>query len=210
MSTQILHEPNYSSTVNRSLKAVPLAGLITLALLLCMYTLIKNDYEYVEPPTETPRIADIWMEPTGPIETVFEKPERPEQPSEQPPLPVEDPMFVNPGLDGIQLTRFTPDVPTTGTIDFGGDQLMPLIKVQPNYPATAAARGIEGFVDVVFDVTTIGTTENIRITHAEPSSVFNRSVIQAIQRWKYKPQVVDGNPVKAFDVRERITFEFDD
>jgi protein TonB len=34
-------------------------------------------------------------------------------------------------------------------------------------------------------------------------------VIQAIQRWKYKPKIVDGNPVKAFDVRERITFEFD-
>src|SRR5690606_37169519 len=99
--------------------------------------------------------------------------------------------------------------PTIGVVlpDSSSDQAVPFIKVQPAYPTSASSRGIEGYVDVVFDVTTTGATENIRILTAFPSSIFNSSVIQAVKRRKYKPKIVDAQPIKSFDIRESITFE---
>jgi protein TonB len=137
------------------------------------------------------------------------KPEKPVPPQIQPtapePEPVEIEVDVKPGVViGVLKPPVDIVLPVTG-----GDQAMPFIKVQPQYPATASARGIEGYVDVVFDVAATGATENIRIVNAFPSSVFNRSVVQAIKRWKYKPKLVDNQPVKSFDVRERITFELE-
>lgn len=202
-------ESSPATLITRGLIVVPFSLLVTLGLLLGMHALIKNDKDYIEPPTETPEIVDFVMEKVPPIKNDYAKPVRPEPVVEPPKAQREfQSVISNDGSTGVTFERMNPPIPPVIDNHFGSDQLMPLIKVQPDYPAIAAARGIEGFVDVVFDVTATGTTENIRIIHAEPSSVFNRSVIQALQRWKYKPKLVNDNPVKALDVRERITFEF--
>jgi protein TonB len=87
--------------------------------------------------------------------------------------------------------------------------MVPIIRIAPQYPQAALAKGVEGYVDVIFDVTAIGTTENIRILEAVPSSVFNRSVLKAVSGWKYKPNVVDGVAVKTPDVRDRVRFNME-
>ena len=46
---------------------------------------------------------------------------------------------------------------------FSANTPIPTVMVQPTYPRRAANKGIEGFVDVQFDVTEMGTAENIRI-----------------------------------------------
>lgn len=195
--------------VSRALMAASASLLMTFTLLFFMYALVKNDYELVEQPEEIPRIEDIHMKEPPPLENLPPKIERPIEPEPEPVMPQHE-VVLTPSEPGLIIAeRITPDTPDISVASVGGDQLMPFIKVQPNYPVTATQRGIEGFVDVVFDVTEIGATENIRIVHAEPSSIFNRSVIQAIQRWKYRPQLVDGIAVKSYDVRERITFQFD-
>ena len=62
--------------------------------------------------------------------------------------------------------------------------MVPFIKIAPQYPANAATKGIEGYMDVMFDVTELGPTDNIRIIGYVSSTVFNKSVIKAVKAWK--------------------------
>lgn len=198
-----------SPTMLRTLTVAPVSAFVTLALLFCMYMLVKNDYEFKEEPEGTPQIASAAMPKLEPIEIIVKKPERPVEPPIAPVTPPTRITFEPPAPGVIQVARVKPPIVPGNPILAGGDQLMPFIKVQPNYPSRATARGIEGFVDVVFDVSAMGTTENIRVTHAEPSTIFNSSVIKAIKSWKYKPRLVEGVATKTSDVRERITFKLD-
>ena len=75
----------------------------------------------------------------------------------------------------------------------------------PRYPPTARARRIEGFVEVEFTVKTDGSTADIRIIRAEPSSVFDRTTEQAIHRWRFQAHRVDGKPM-AVQARQRVDF----
>tara|TARA_B100000809_G_C15134550_1_gene529979 strand:+ start:550 stop:729 length:180 start_codon:yes stop_codon:yes gene_type:complete len=45
----------------------------------------------------------------------------------------------------------------------GDNQLSPFIRVSPRYPRRALMKGVEGYVDVSFDVATFGGTVNISI-----------------------------------------------
>lgn len=208
MTTQCFHY-SFSPSLLRTFTAIPLSALVTCALLFGMYLLIKNDHEYIEKPAETLQIANPFLKDPGPIEAIVEKPVRPPEPLTEPAMPTTEIIFDPVAPIGVYIERVQPPKPTGIQAFAGGDQLMPFIKIQPAYPARASERGIEGFVDVIFDVTAIGTTENIRIIYAEPSNIFNSSVIKAIKSWKYKPKMVNDVAAKAFDVRERITFKLD-
>ena len=87
--------------------------------------------------------------------------------------------------------------------------IMPMVRVNPIYPQPAAAKGIEGFVDVIFDVSETGSTQNIEVVYAEPERIFNSAVVKAVSRWKYKPKMEDGVAVRMTGVRERIRFNLE-
>lgn len=59
----------------------------------------------------------------------------------------------------------------------------------PEYPRRALDMRIDGYVIVLFDIDNHGRVDNIRITEAKPNNIFNRSVIQAMKRWKYPPVI---------------------
>ena len=40
-----------------------------------------------------------------------------------------------------------------------------------------------------------------------PNSVFDRAAEQAATKFKYKPKIVDGDPVETAGVRNKITFQ---
>lgn len=82
----------------------------------------------------------------------------------------------------------------------------PLVRVEPDYPPRAKQRGIEGWVEVEFTITPIGTVEDPRILRANPPGVFEQAVLRAVRRWRYNPQVVNGKPV-ARKERTRLRFK---
>lgn len=95
-------------------------------------------------------------------------------------------------------------------ISFVADgEYLPIVRVAPQYPARAAERGLEGYVIVVFTVTPNGSTTNVRIVESS-DKVFERNAIRAAERFKYKPKVVDGEPVSVDGVRTEITFVLED
>ncbi len=63
---------------------------------------------------------------------------------------------------------------------------------------------------VEFTITAAGTVKDPVILEAYPSSIFNRAMLRAIVKWKYKPKIVDGVAVERTGVRVRQNFELED
>ncbi|UXI04266.1 energy transducer TonB [Photobacterium sp. TY1-4] len=91
--------------------------------------------------------------------------------------------------------------------DFGtNQQAMPLYRVEPNYPARAQKRGMEGYVVLSFTIDPNGRPTDIQVLDAKPRRIFEREAVQALRRWKYQPKVVDGAAIA--QVGQTIRLEF--
>ncbi|MEE9605224.1 MAG: TonB family protein [Candidatus Scalindua sp.] len=75
-------------------------------------------------------------------------------------------------------------------------EVIPIFRVEPQYPPRAYNRGIEGWVKVEFDISETGSVENIRIIDSKPRNIFNRYVIKALKKFRFRPKIVDGVAVK--------------
>jgi protein TonB len=76
---------------------------------------------------------------------------------------------------------------------------------QPRYPTQARRAGQNGWVVVSFTVTTDGNTSNLKVADAEPRHVFERSALDAVERWKFSPAMKDGQAVES-QRTQRIVF----
>ncbi len=143
-----------------------------------------------------------------------ELPER--KPPEQPPPPPEIDFAKNLNPDdavgsivpivdlGLELAGAT----NLGT--GGADRdIVPLVRVEPQYPMRAEQRGIEGWVELVFTITAVGTVKDVVVTASYPGSVFDRVAVRAVRKWKYSPKVEDGAAVERTNVHQRLKFELD-
>jgi protein TonB len=74
--------------------------------------------------------------------------------------------------------------------------IIPVVVIRPMYPREAAIAGVEGWVQVEFTITEVGTVKDPRVINAEPARIFNREAIRAILKWKFKPRVVEGVAVE--------------
>ena len=68
---------------------------------------------------------------------------------------------------------------------------LPLVRVEPQYPPQAARRGLEGWVHVRFTITTAGSIKDAKVVKSS-HSVFERAALAAVDKWKYQPQMKDG------------------
>ena len=84
--------------------------------------------------------------------------------------------------------------------------LIAIVRVQPVYPGTAEAKGLEGWVDVRFDVLTNGQTTNIAVTGSS-NPVFEKAAIRAAQKFRFRAPVVNGVPQVASSIDYRFRFE---
>ena len=85
--------------------------------------------------------------------------------------------------------------------------VIPRIRVNPDYPPGAITKGIEGWVRVQFTVTAIGTVKDAIVVSSEPGTVFDEAALKAIARWRYNPRVVNGEAVERVGLQTIIRFE---
>jgi protein TonB len=90
-----------------------------------------------------------------------------------------------------------------------GKSLMPLVRIEPQYPRKAAMRGTQGWVLLSFDITEKGTVENVNVVKSKPKRVFDRAAIKALVRWKYRPKVKDGKPVAQANNKIQLDFKLE-
>lgn len=86
------------------------------------------------------------------------------------------------------------------------DSLMPVIRIEPKYPAEAVDHQLSGSVLLKFDVNSDGSTSNISVITSKPQGVFESAAVKALTQWQYKEHqqgVVSGNLVQ-------LDFMFDD
>jgi protein TonB len=87
---------------------------------------------------------------------------------------------------------------------------VPLVRVDPRYPRRAQSRAVEGWVHLRFTVTPEGTTRDIVILDADPPNYFEKSAINAVKKYKYKPRFENGVPVEQEGVELVLSFELAD
>ena len=71
-----------------------------------------------------------------------------------------------------------------------------IVRVQPEYPEMARRARIEGKVILEAIINAQGDVENVRVLRSIP--LLDNSAIAAVKKWKYKPAVQHGRPVKVF------------
>jgi protein TonB len=75
--------------------------------------------------------------------------------------------------------------------------------VPPQYPAEAGRSRIEGTVVLMAVIDKDGTVRDVRVESGLP--ILAQAAIDAVKQWRYKPYVIDGQPV---EVDSRITINF--
>jgi periplasmic protein TonB len=76
-------------------------------------------------------------------------------------------------------------------------------KVQPNYPTDALNQQVEGTVAVRARIETNGTVSNVRALSGSP--LLTTAAVNAVRGWKYKPEMLNGQPV-ASDIVVTVQF----
>jgi protein TonB len=198
--------------LTRYVIGVALGAFVTFALFLLMQALIKSDRS---PFTDAPRgglLDFVRLQEEQELITKDRKP-KPPPPPDEPPPDMPRPDFDTNVSMGVEIGAVNMDmnVEMSGTGGFSSDgEYLPIVKVAPVYPRRALTRGIEGYVILEFTVTKLGTVMDPVVIEAKPSGIFDRAAIQAALKFKYKPKVVDGEPIEVHGVRNIIRFELED
>jgi len=198
--------------VPRFLLAIGLALLTTFGLFWVMQALIGASGELQEG-RPSPSVEFVRLRRDTTPEIKKREPPKREKPDQPPPPPE---MNVAKNLKPSEAVgEIVPMVDTamelgkaTSLGAGGGDRdIVPLVRVDPDYPARARQRGIEGYVDLMFTIGPVGTVENVKVIGASPPAVFDRAALRAVRRWRYNPQIVDGKAVPREGVKVRLRFQ---
>ena len=67
-------------------------------------------------------------------------------------------------------------------------------KVNPNYPPLARQARIQGTVVLQAEISKDGSIQNLRLISGHP--MLAPAAIEAVKQWKYKPYLLNGEPVE--------------
>lgn len=190
-----------------------MSGLVvTFALLWLMQFLIVTGKDALSETADFRMLDFIRVRQEELVEQRDRKPPKPPEVKEKPPeIPPPQMDSLDPNAPTVNLgpIAMIGDM-TIGDTDFAVDgEYLPIVRVEPMYPRRAQSRGIEGYCDMEFTVTKSGTVVDVVATVCS-SSVFKNTSVKAVLKWKYKPRVVNGDPIDSPGVRTRLTFKFEE
>ena len=91
----------------------------------------------------------------------------------------------------------------------GSDRdIVPLVRINPDYPPRALSRGIQGWVIVQFTITATGTVKD-QIVVDSSNKIFDDAALKAIGRWRYNPKVEEGVAVERKGVQTKLVFQLE-
>ena len=196
-----------------------LAVVLTLLMFSIMQALINNDGIFEKPNRESSYLNFIRLntqeaELNKKDRRLPEPPPPPEEAPETPEFSAQiDSISANLSMDlptiGIPIN--SGDGPYLGALVQGGGlagfdtDVIPVVRVQPAYPRRAKQAGIEGFVTMEVLIRADGTVTRARVMESDPPRLFDEAALRAIERWKFRPKIVDGTPVEQ---RAKQTIEF--
>lgn len=200
--------------LGRYVVSIVVGSFVTVSLLFVMQLLIVTGKQALTDPRERHKLEFVRVKRNENLNVEDIIPEKPPKPPETPPeTPPQDMDNVNPDAPTINVAPPTvmagTDIGGPGGMNIAEGDYLPIVRVAPVYPARALSRGLEGFVDLSFTVTTAGTVRD-PIVLQSTSSLFERAAVRAVLKFKYKPRVVDGVPVDVPGVKTRISFQLEE
>lgn len=197
-------------SLRRSMVAALLAVLTTVSLFFIMLRLISSEASPPVPVT-TLAVIDVFMEDNRAVDERTEFPKKPIEQAPPPEIKTSEPKLV-PDLSltvPIEHVPIKAEVAKINTI--AANYPVPHLLSAPTYPARALLRGTEGWVELRFNLSAQGTTQDIVILDAEPEGVFERAALAAVKRWKYQPLLdYEGQPKTFVGLTKRVIFEIQD
>ncbi|HLT89497.1 MAG TPA: energy transducer TonB [Woeseiaceae bacterium] len=113
---------------------------------------------------------------------------------------------------GSSVAQLNPTIDTASALQrmnlSGGSDtdVIPLVRIAPEYPPRALRRGIEGWVQVQFTITETGAVKDAKVIAAEPPGLFDEAALKSIARWRYNPKIEGGVAVERVGVQTVIRF----
>jgi periplasmic protein TonB len=132
-----------------------------------------------------------------------------------PPTPEMPKMAFSAGGIENNVATLTPVVDARGamtrmSMSAGSDRdVIPLVRIAPDYPPRALSRGLEGWVKVQFTITPTGTVKDAKVVDAMPKEIFDDAALKSIARWRYNPRVEGGVAVERVGVQTIIRFQLE-
>ena len=200
--------------IGRYVFSIVVGVIVTLSLLFVMQLLIASGKTALTKPRDRAQLDFVRVKRNENLNTEDFTPDKPPPPPEVPPeTPPQEMDNIDPNAPTINIAPPSVSADTNiggpcGMNIAEGDYL-PIVRVAPVYPARALSRGLEGYVDLSFTVTSAGTVQD-PIVMFSTSSLFERAATRAVLKFKYKPRVVDGVPVDVPGVKTRISFQIED
>ena len=207
----------------RYLSALILGVLISLGLFFLMQSLIDSGEQNTNASSEGQIMEFIRIREDETLRIKDRrKPQKPKPPKEPPPPPkliVEK--QVKPTMNRIKIEIPNIDLPSiAGGGPFLGNwagnplaegDVLPIVRIDPQWPREALIEGIEGYVVVEVTIGADGSVKDVHVIQAEPKRMFDRNVIRAVLKWKFKPRIINGVPVerKAIQMLEFTLDDFD-
>jgi protein TonB len=93
--------------------------------------------------------------------------------------------------------------PTRVRVSQGVSAGLLIRKVQPNYPQLAKQARIQGQVVLQAEISKDGTIQNLQLISGHP--MLAPAAIEAVKQWRYKPYLLNGEPV-AVDTQVIVNF----
>ncbi|ENS5606854.1 energy transducer TonB [Vibrio mimicus] len=203
--------------MGRLILASPIALAVTLALFSLMAWMVDNGGKSIPKPTSTLRFTMVMAEQEQDVQrrqrSIPEQPQVPQVPTQAPARSEQtaamDVSSLNPLVDlnlSTAIEGVAVNAPQFGEFSVN-QQVMPLHRVEPNYPAKALQRGVEGYVTLRFNIDELGKTRDIEVVDANPKRYFEREAMLALRNWKYQPKIVDGKAVVQTGLTVRLEFK---
>lgn len=196
----------------RFIKALGLAVCVATGLFWLMNYLILGGGRAPEA-TETYRMVDfVRLQPEEDLQTRQRTRPEPPPPDKPPPPP--------PQLQAQQAQSQSRQAPTPfdmpklniptnitggpflgemgGGVSAGGDaELIPLVRLAPQYPRQAARAKLSGWVRLRIVVNPDGSVRNAQVVQAEPRGLFEAAAVTAAMRGRFRPRMVGGEAVES-------------
>ena len=212
--------------------------LMGLALIVSMFwllhALISGGGNGLKKSEALPTIDFVRLKKSFEVETRERKPP-PQLPEKEkaPEVPTQKMQVEGPTGDTVNIGPMKVDKDVAKNTGFAlsasDGEYLPIVKVAPLYPESAAERGIdirqlteetyknfkedvaalEGYVLLEFTVTETGATADPVVIESQPSGIFDDAAKKAVLKFKYKPRVENGKPMRVEHVRHVITFKLD-
>lgn len=184
---------------------------VTFFLFLGMHYLIAPDVAEKRENKKYTKITLGEVREPDDLRTKIRKPDRPEKEVFDPgdPEPLESDTENTTPFGFPTAKPMPPTYKGPRRIALADGDMQPIQKFAPAYPRILIGRGIEGYVIVKFTVNKQGGVENIIVIESTHNG-FNNASIKAVQKFKYKPRVIDGIAMPTHNVMEKVSFVIED